>query len=506
VRLTAPASKDRKARHPRVGASRSHHQPLHRDCTPDLPASDGVTDRSSPPGELSLPILRQFCEELVAEAVASVREVYPGTEPPEMDWGRLWVSESASSPEIAAGHAAVAAQRMASDILTWKQSIIGSGVLSTVPRFAPASQGFVEARVAPPTFSPRRSPPLGEPAGSPSSQGVETGSSRQASAPIDPIPPRQDKDEPHTAPTIGVDQKLKRNRRLRRAFVAFGWMRDIGLILIAFAAWQLWGTSIEQSQAQQTLRQQFESHLPTAAPQTASKSTGPTLISAAINVPAPPDGSAVGLLQIPAIGVDQYVVQGTSESDLAKGPGHYIGTSMPGQAGNISIAGHRTTYGAPFYNLNNLKIGDQISLTSNAGEQLTYVVSANPVAVSPNDVAVLNPVGDNRLTLTTCNPRFSSSQRLVVVAELNEPHTVAAAPPNIKPRPVRIVNEPIGWNTGYIPIVLLLAALLIGLGLANRRARNIYGRTGRWLVLTPIWVAGLFFLFESLTRLLPANL
>ncbi len=506
VRLTPLASKDRKTRNPRVGASRNHHESLDCDCPAGPPTSDGVTDGSSPTGVFSLPILRQFCEELVAEAVASVREVYPGTEPPEMDWGRLWVSESATSPETAAGHAAVVAQRMASDILSWKQSIVGVGAPPNVPRFAPASNVSIDARVAPPAFSPPWSPPLREPAGSSSSQGVETGSLRQASAPIDPTPPRQDKGEPHAAPTIGFDQKLQRNRRLRRAFVAFGWMRDIGLILIAFAAWQLWGTSIEQSQAQQTLRQQFESHLPTAAPQTASKTTGPTLISAAINVPAPREGSAVGRLQIPAIGVDQYVVQGTSEADLAEGPGHYIGTSMPGQAGNVAIAGHRTTYGAPFNNLNDLKIGDQISLTSNAGEQLTYVVSANPVAVSPSDVSILNPAADNRLTLTTCNPRFSSSQRLVVVAELSEPHTVAAAAPGTKPRRVRIVTEPIGWNARYIPIVLLLVALLIGLGLANRRARHVYGRIGRWLVLTPIWVAGLFFLFESLTRLLPANL
>ena len=312
---------------------------------------------------------------------------------------------------------------------------------------------------------------------------------------------------PSAAPTIDAAQRLtRRNRRLRRAFVAFGWMRDFGLILIAFAAWQLWGTSIEQSQAQQALRQQFESHLPTTAPTTQNKSAGPALISADISVPEPPEGSVVGRLQIPAIGVNQYMVEGTSEADLAKGPGHYIGTSMPGQAGNIAIAGHRTTYGAPFNNLNNLKIGDQISITSNSGEQLTYAVSADPVAVSPNDVSVLNASADNRLTLTTCNPRFSSSQRLVVVAELSEPHTVAAAAPSAKPRRVHIVSEPIGWNTGYVPIVFLLAALLIGLGLANRRARHVYGRIGRWLVLTPIWVAGLFFLFESLTRLLPANL
>jgi sortase A len=371
---------------------------------------------------------------------------------------------------------------MASEILVWKQSIVGGGALPSLPRFVPPSNVLVDPRETRPL------PPV--------------------SPPIVPAPPRSDEGETDAAHAIGVDQRLRRHKRLRRAFVAFGWMRDVGLILIAFAAWQLWGTSIEQSQAQQTLRQQFESHLPATPPPTTSTSTGPTLISAAINAPAPPEGSAVGRLEIPAIGVDQYVVQGTSEADLAKGPGHYIGTSMPGQAGNVAIAGHRTTYGAPFNNLNALKIGDQISLTNNAGERLSYVVSANPVAVSPNDVSVLNSAADNRLTLTTCNPRFSSSQRLVVVAELSEPHTVAVAttPSTRQPRRVRIVTEPIGWNTGYVPIVLLLAALLIGLGLANRRARRVYGGIGRWLVLTPIWVAGLFFLFESLSRLLPANL
>lgn len=467
---------------------------------------------SLPTEPVSVPLLQQFCEELVAEAVARVREELPGTEPPEIDWQRLRASDPGATPAVAAGHAVVEAQRIASEVLKWKQTMVGTQGTLLAPRApvateAPVSDLFPSSPPPPPPSPLQLSSVLQATCRPASTEvAVETPAPTEVPGVEQPTPGRHDTSGPSSTPTAGSQRNLtRRNARLRRAFVAFGWMRDFGLILIAFAAWQLWGTSIEQSQAQQSLRQQFESHLATAAPPTQSKPAGPTLISADISVPAPPEGSVVGRLQIPAIGVDQYVVEGTSESDLAKGPGHYIGTSMPGQAGNVAIAGHRTTYGAPFNNLNNLKIGDQISITGNSGERLTYVVSADPVAVSPSDVSVLNTVADNRLTLTTCNPRFSSSQRLVVVAELSEPHTVAAAP-SVKPRRVRIVNEPIGWNTGYIPIVLLLAALLIGLGLANKWARYVYGRMGRWLVLTPIWVAGLFFLFESLTKLLPANL
>lgn len=449
---------------------------------------------SSPTWAVSVPLLQQFCEQLVAEAVASVRVELPGAEPPQIDWRRLLVSDPAASPERAAGHAAVVAQQIASEVLAWKQSLLARSDPQGPPR-PPVATHIVAREPPPPPVPPAPHPPWPAPG--------------QAVAPR-PVAPRDDTTASRRTPALGAEARItRRNTRLRRAFVAFGWMRDFGLILIAFAAWQLWGTSIEQSQAQQSLRQQFESHLPSAGAQTATEATGPTLISAAISVHEPPEGAVVGRLQIPAIGVDQYIVEGTSESDLSEGPGHYIGTSMPGQAGNVAIAGHRTTYGAPFYNLNALKVGDQISVTSNSGQQFTYVVSTSPVAVSPQDVSVLDASSDNRLTLTTCNPRFSSSQRLVVVADLNAPHTVALTPTvtsTIKARRVRIVSEPIGWNTGYIPVVLFFAALLVGLGLANRRARAVYGRMGRWLVLTPIWVAGLVFFFESLTRLLPANL
>ena len=219
---------------------------------------------------------------------------------------------------------------------------------------------------------------------------------------------------PATTVAPPVARGVTRFRRRQKLANAFGWVRNIGIVIILFAAWQVWGTSIAQHQAQQALRAQFRSH----AKSTPRPAGGIRLIGADVRVPQPPEGSVVAHLQIPTIGVDQYVVEGTAEGDLAKGPGHYVGTAMPGQAGNVAIAGHRTTYGAPFNELNELAPGDSIVLTTDSGETLDYVVTQPPVAVSPNDVAVLNAFGDDRLTLTTCNPKYSATQRLVVVAFL----------------------------------------------------------------------------------------
>ena len=183
-------------------------------------------------------------------------------------------------------------------------------------------------------------------------------------------------------------------------------------------------------------------------------------------MPSPGDGKVVAEIQIPAIGVDQYVVEGTTESDLSKGPGHYIGTAMPGQAGNVAIAGHRTTYGAPFNGLGRLVPGDRIILTTTFGQSLTYVVSGTPQAVSPSDVGVLNYFGDNRITLTTCNPEFSSTQRLVVVGKLKQP----LASPAVKHLSYHVVNPAIAsWNWSLLPAVGLEVCLLLLLALSYRR-------------------------------------
>jgi sortase A len=295
---------------------------------------------------------------------------------------------------------------------------------------------------------------------------------------------------------------LRRLHAPRALFVASGWVQNIGLIMLLFAAWQLWGTSIQHNDAQHTLRTEFQvkvHHFESTAP-------SPTLVSSNAQIPQPANGSVVGHLQIPDIGVDQYVVEGTAENDLSMGPGHYVGTSMPGQAGNVGIAGHRTTYGAPFNNLDHLAINDQIILTTDSGEVLTYVVSQPPFVVSPRDVSVLDSGSDNRLTLTTCNPRFSDTSRLVVVALLTQPSSASGTQVTIVPHTVRVTADDTGWNFNYLPQALVLIVLLVVLGLLWGRARRLLGRLGRVLMLTPVWLAGLYFLFEALTKLLPANL
>ena len=137
----------------------------------------------------------------------------------------------------------------------------------------------------------------------------------------------------------------------------------------------------------------------------------------------PEDGEAVARIVIPAIKMDEIVVEGTDVDALRKGPGHYSWTPMPGQPGNASIAGHRTTYGAPFANIGNLRPGDRITVQTAQGEFVYEVLAQDSptkgyLIVSPDRVDLLRDKGSNLLTLTSCHPRFSNRQRIVVQAKL----------------------------------------------------------------------------------------
>lgn len=130
----------------------------------------------------------------------------------------------------------------------------------------------------------------------------------------------------------------------------------------------------------------------------------------------PEDGSASPLGDEPLV-----VVSGTTYEELKRGPGHYPHSAAPGEDGNVAVAGHRTTYGAPFFDLDALAAGDRLDLTDQEGERHHYEVREQRV-VQPHDTWV---VGDDpldldapTLTLTTCHPRFSAAERLVVFAEL----------------------------------------------------------------------------------------
>ena len=187
------------------------------------------------------------------------------------------------------------------------------------------------------------------------------------------------------------------------------------------------GPGLAESHSQANLKKNFNS----AVAQSAHPTPGdnPAVGAATTTTPGRAVSGAIDHLVIPKIGVDKYVVQGVSEDDLREGPGHYPQTVLPGQKGNAAIAGHRTTYGAPFFRLNELSVGDDIYITDTAGRSFVYRVSSPPVVVSPSDVAVLDPAPYAQLTLTTCNPRYSATSRLIVFARLtNRPPLPVTAP------------------------------------------------------------------------------
>lgn len=129
-------------------------------------------------------------------------------------------------------------------------------------------------------------------------------------------------------------------------------------------------------------------------------------------------GDPITKISIPAADLKPtVVVEGTGASALRAGAGHYPNTPLPGEEGNVAIAGHRTTYGKPFANLDHLKPGDEIFLETPVGKY-TYKVSRDPFVVVPTDFSVIAQTPGKTLTLTTCHPKGSARQRLVVKAEL----------------------------------------------------------------------------------------
>jgi sortase A len=199
-----------------------------------------------------------------------------------------------------------------------------------------------------------------------------------------------------------------------------GWvLRLIGSILLtaafilgAYILWLLWGTGFYHSNQQDRLLEQFQARVEERDPK-----APPTVVL---------PGQAYVILRIPAIDVHEVVVQGTEVEDLKRGPGHYEGTADPWDpTGRVGIAGHRTTYGAPFWDLDRVHRGDEIRLVTEQGT-FDYVVSESR-EVLPTESSVLRPTNHPSLVLTTCAPRFSAARRLIVFADrVGEPAETAA--------------------------------------------------------------------------------
>jgi sortase A len=288
-----------------------------------------------------------------------------------------------------------------------------------------------------------------------------------------------------------------------------------GLLILLFVAYELWGTNILEARAQNQLRDDFESQLESGAPRTSSTSDDPTVTTpdsttttttAPPPAPLPVEGEPVAIIRIPRIGVDKVVVEGTSTADLRKGPGHYAGMPLPGQIGNAGIAGHRTTYGAPFADLDQLLQGDLVQVETLAGT-FDYIVSEPPFVVDPSDTQVLEQTPtEATLTLTTCNPKYSARQRLIVKAsyDLRANQPQPQAPPPQTQNVVDIDAGLSGEHTSRTPTVLW-GLIVAGVGLVWWLVFHRYARWTTWIVGAIPFVVVLFVFYFFLERVLPAN-
>ena len=153
-------------------------------------------------------------------------------------------------------------------------------------------------------------------------------------------------------------------------------------------------------------------------PESASRNAPTTIIAFAARAfdRRTHEGDPLGRLRIPRIGVSAVFVEGTAAADLRSGPGHYAGTPIPGERGTVGIAGHRTTYGAWFRNINRLRPGDRIAITMAYG-RFAYRVERTRI-VPPTAVWVTDRVAHDRLVLSACHPLYSAAKRIVVFARL----------------------------------------------------------------------------------------
>jgi sortase A len=352
-----------------------------------------------------------------------------------------------------------------------------------------------------------------------------------------------------------------------------------GLLMFGFVAYQLWGTGIETARSQNQLESEFNAQLADAAAvapdvEPGDSSTSEPLVPATTeavvapveepvqttepveepavqptepvetlppvpveeqNIPTLENGDAIARLEIPRMGRNDIVVAGVQTSDLKRGPGHFPDTPLPGQLGNAAIAGHRTTYGAPFFDVDDLEIGDDIIATTLNGTFIYKVTGSEIVESNRYDVIATTDPSLATLTLISCEPKYTAQKRIVIFSELVAPESAPVGEPIInygrldKPQPdtpAPVVDEPNtlevgqvsdeivdafsdGWFSdpganGQVGIWGALLAL-VGLGayIVSRKLRRDWA--GALIGIMPFAVV-LYFFFQNVNRLLPPNL
>jgi sortase A len=207
----------------------------------------------------------------------------------------------------------------------------------------------------------------------------------------------------------------------------------LGLVVLLFVVYEVWVSNIFSRQANDRLAHRLETEW--------ARGDNPILPLPGQHVPTIALGAGIANLYVPRFGPDYHwtILQGTTQAVLADGPGHYVGTAMPGRLGNFAVAGHRVGKGEPFLNLDHLRAGDAVIVET---ESYWFVYRVKGLdrglsqpdrdgipgreIVRPDDGAVLLPVPDHPgrrpterlMTLTTCHPKFTASQRMIVHAAL----------------------------------------------------------------------------------------
>ena len=217
----------------------------------------------------------------------------------------------------------------------------------------------------------------------------------------------------------------------------------VGVVLLLFVAWQLWWTNVESDAKQTETIRNFAQELggsegPVASEPAGGTPSAPTDYGPPKVAEAPGHGGTIGIMYIPRFGADytRPIVQGTSTDVLdTLGLGHYSETAMPGATGNFAVAGHRQTHGAVLDNIHTLVPGDRIYVQTKDGFYV-YVFRNNQI-VLPSATDVLLPVPtqpaarptEAYLTMTSCNPRFGSQERIIAYSLLDHWQPASAGPP-----------------------------------------------------------------------------
>jgi sortase A len=315
---------------------------------------------------------------------------------------------------------------------------------------------------------------------------------------------------------------------VRRAIAGIGrTLVTLGLLILLFVVYQLWGTGIFTARAQENLKHDFQSKIQQEendtvgpVPTTVKKPTGPTTPTTVFShrlapLDTPPNGEVEGAISIPSVGINYWYVEGTSRDDLKKGPGHYEGTPLPGTFGNAAIAGHRTTYLHPFGDLDKVKVGDDIIITTLAGTVFDYKMYKQLI-VLPSDVWVVANTPLPELTLTACTPKGSASHRIVIKARLAPAKSAKVTQYKPKPKVTRtgtgkartadaaLAEGLSGQTRSLVPSVVwgIIAAVM---GLAWWWTFRRWRHPLTWLIGVVPFVIVLFPFYVYLERALPAG-